>query len=356
MSMTPEWRITPVDVESGRLPDEWQEINQRCFAGHPLLAADFFGHLLRWFGDARVRMASLVEDGVCLGVVLVQPVSKAGQRWQLFQPSQAPLGPIMLDHERVDTTRALSELMKVLPGFALQLDLTLLDPAFCKLPEDGGRAELLQHCTTMAVANEGSFEEYFNTRPRKLRSNLRRYAKRLQQDGFNERLELVTDPEAVAHAVDQHGDIETAGWKGSEGTAMHRDNIQGQFYRAYMRELASRGRGFVYRLWLNERMVACWLIVTGGEMGVMLKTAYVEDLAKYSVGRLVLIRTLEALFGRPDLRRLEFYTNANVDQLEWATDSRPIYHMNFYRYVLLRHGRQAARRARSQLRAQSGKD
>lgn len=143
------------------------------------------------------------------------------QRWQLFQPSQAPLGPIMLDHDRVDTTRAVSALMKALPGFALQLDLTLLDPAVCKLPEDGGRGEFLQHCTTMAVVNEGSFEEYFNTRPRKFRSNLRRYAKRLQQDGFNEHLERVTDPEAVADAVDQHGDIESAGWKGCEGTAMH---------------------------------------------------------------------------------------------------------------------------------------
>ncbi|ABM62332.1 GNAT family N-acetyltransferase [Halorhodospira halophila] len=344
MSTRYPWTVERLDLNSNELlPDDWQRLNQRCCGAHPLLSADFFTALLRHFPGEDVYLAALHDRELPIAMALLTPLT--AMRWALYHPSQAPLGPILLDSSQVDPDRALADLLDTLPGQTLQLDLTQLDPTFFPVAFDSNRVERIHYVTTMAVSPEGSFETYLSNRPRKLRSNLRRYRRRLEEAGMQIELKCLTDPQAVAETVDEHGRLESSGWKGEIGTAMRPDNSQGRFYRDLMKDHAYEGKGWVYCLNVDGSIAATWLVIRGGGMISMLKTAYDESLAKYSVGRVLLVETLEELFKIDGVQSIEFYTNANADQLEWATDSRSIEHLNFYRHQAVQRSRAAARRA-----------
>lgn len=335
------WNLLPFDSRAGVLPSEWQQLNERRFGAHPLLDADFLGPLLREYGDDSIRLARLDDGGDVLGLALVRRVRPG--KWALFQPDQAPLGPIMVDLERVDASGAIAGLLTSLPGLAAELELTFLDPQFSPLPPQGPCVEWIPYATTMGVETTGSFDEYWAARKKQLRYNLRNYQKRLVEAGIEPRFEVITEPDRIAWAVDDYGDLESRGWKAALGTAIHRSNSQGKVYREIMRGFAERGSALATRMLIGDRLVAGWLIIVSGGMAVMLKTTFDESLSDYAVGRVVLFHTLRHLFERDDIRVVEFYTKANAVQLQWSTISRPTYHANIYRYPVVHRSRRLLR-------------
>lgn len=338
------WNLLPFDARAGLLPPEWQTLNERRFGAHPLLDPAFLGPLLREYGDDAIRLARL-DDGAggLLGLALVRRVRPG--KWALFQPDQAPLGPIMVDLERVDAGEAVAGLLASLPGLAAELELTFLDPQFSPLPPEGPCVEWVPYATTMGVETTGSFDEYWAARKKQLRYNLRSFQKRLVEAGMEPRYEIVTAPDEIGGAVDDYGDLESRGWKAAIGTAIHRSNSQGRVYREIMRGFAERGSALATRMLIDDRLVAGWLIVVSGGMAVMLKTTFAEELSDYAVGRVVLFHTLRHLFERDDIRVVEFYTKANAVQLQWSTLSRPTYHANIYRHPVVHGSRRLLRAA-----------
>ncbi|MCG5540150.1 GNAT family N-acetyltransferase [Halorhodospira sp. M39old] len=344
------WRVQhqPADAP---LPASWDTLNRAACRDHPLLASPLLEAALRHFGRKTVHLATLENDrGGCRGHALVTPLSRL--RWGLFHPSQLPLGPILLDPGLESPAGALNSLLRSLPGAGAQLDLTQLDPWYFPLGMDSPQAELVPYVNTVGITVRGRrYEDYLEQRPRKLRSNLRRYQRRVAEAGLVLHLRRDDTPAAVADAVNIHGLLESAGWKGRQGTALHPDNEQGRFYRDYLCAEAARGRACAYRLQTRGQTVATWLVAFRGHQAMLLKTAYDESLARLAIGRLMLAETLEDLFRQDGLQRIEFYTNANADQMEWGTDSRAIQHLNFYRHAALRHAWQLGRRLRHGLRA-----
>jgi len=195
-----------------------------------------------------------------------------------------------------------------------------------------------------------TFDQYWAGRKKKLRYHLRRYHRDLAQNALKPQFRTVSAPAAMATAVDSFGELESAGWKGHKGTAIHRDNPQGAAYRSIMQAFAKDGQSLAHQMFLDGRLVAGWLIVMAGGMAVMIKTTYDESLSHLAVGRVHLYHTLQDLFTREDLELIEFYTNANAAQLEWASISRPIYHANHYRHPALRRGRRLCKGLLTRLR------
>ena len=68
----------------------------------------------------------------------------------------------------------------------------------------------------------------------------------------------------------------------------------------------------------------------GDEM-VILKTTYDEEFSNYATGRILLYRTAQHVFENRISSRIDFYTNATRDQLEWATGSREMYNLSIYK-------------------------
>lgn len=334
----------------------WDALNQRLMGGHPMLHPDFVDGLLQHFNVDGVLLGVADDGGEPLAMLLLNGSSRGLGVWSSFQPAQTQVGlsliPASLD---------LEGLLAALPGYAGELDLMCDDPRFVDLRELPGRpVTSVPHALTMNVSLSTSFDDYWAQRPRKLIQNMRRYMRRLQSEPAGERLVVIDAPQDMIGAVQRYGQLESKGWKGREGTAITIDSPQGRFYADLMGAFASRGEALVYELWLGEELLASRMLLLRQGMALMLKTAYDEATDRFAPGRILLLRTLEDLFGRLPGGAVEFYTNADSDLLAWSTSQRWINHVIIYRhrglstvYDLVRSG---ARRLRGQEYAQLGPD
>lgn len=313
-----------------RLAADWDALNQRLCRAHPFLDTAFVGPLVDCFARADDTLA-VYRGPAGIEAMLLLEAPRRGI-CSTFLPSQAQLGPILLSG-----AAPLGELVSA-RWSTVAVDLLCQDPEYSPLPAlpPGPTHELTPHVTTVAASLVGTFDEYWQSRPRKLREQMRRSIRKLEQAGLALRLDAVVEPERVRAAVDRYGLLESRGWKGRSGTAIHPDNVQGQFYREVLARFAARGQGTVYELYFGGELAASELQIANAFMVIGLKTTYDEALgAAYSPGRLVHYLSLERRFAEQRHRVLEYYTNATPDTTRWSTTQRPITHHRIYRYAAL---------------------
>ena len=178
---------------------------------------------------------------------------------------------------------------------------------------------------------------------------MRRYLRRAEDLDSPLRLAIVEQPEQILSAVGRFGDLESAGWKGPLGTAIHRSNAQGSFYGDVLERFARMGRGRVYELYDGKHLAASQLCIDNGHALVLLKTTYDEKMARLAPGRVLLYRLLEHEFASRHFEAVEFYTDAGPEELKWATGSRPVYHVALYRSAMIKRVIVGSRRLRALL-------
>lgn len=318
------WTVTPLARSLGPHAQAWDALNERAFGDHPFLTSLFVNNLLGHFGSGAEHLCSLEADGRIEAMCILR--KHGAFAWASFLPGQAQIAPSMVpDPDRM------AELFAALPGAALQIDLLCNDPALGDRsaldPQLSRRAD---HALTMRIALDGSFEAYWAARPGGLRSNLRRYEARLQVDGISSRFVRVTAPAQMAGAVERYAALEGAGWKGKGGTALRSTPEQFAFYLELMQRAAELGDAAIFELWFDDQLAASRMMLRRGTMCVMLKTSYDENRANYAPGRLLLRAAIEDIFVTDPGSAIEFYTDANRSQLEWATDRRWIQHLTVY--------------------------
>ncbi|MES2322143.1 MAG: GNAT family N-acetyltransferase [Pseudomonadota bacterium] len=320
------WRTTPLARTLGRHATAWDALNARSFGNHPLLTSLFVDGLLRNFGDGSEYLCTCYRDGRMEAMCIVQ--RGRAMQWVSFVPSQAQIAPTMIAQAAL-----VPGLLAILPGFALQLDLLCNDPAVGGVLQDTRPAcHRLNHALTMNVSLAGSFEAYWSERARHLQSNMKRYDKRVAADGMAQRFASITDTAAMSGAIERYVALEGAGWKGRKGTAIGSKPEQYRFYRDLMLQASQEGNAMVCELWFGERLAASRLILRQGQVHVMLKTGYDENLSTYSPGRLLLLAVIENAFASFPGELLEFYTDADANLLEWCTGKRWIQHATQYRW------------------------
>jgi len=327
------WRLFSLDHELGSHAAAWDALCSARFSEHPLLASGFVEGLLRHFGDGTevlcVKGKGEVPEAMCI---------LKRQRfgiWQTFLPSQAQIGPLLLNKQE-DVT----DLIQSLPKPVYRLDLLCCDPNFNDPCQKASSTlpDRQRHALTMCIALNESFEDYWAKRSRKLVQNLGRYERRLEADGHTSKFRCITDNSEIRSAVRRYADLESKGWKGKLGTALNHESSQGIFYNNLMEQTGSKNQAAVYELWLDEKLVASRLVINSVNMVVTLKTTYDENYTKYAPGRLLLKYVLIHLFQNHQGKIIEFYTDANQDQLTWATGQRwinnfSIYHHGFYENI-----------------------
>ena len=309
---------------------QWEVLNQRYFGGHPLLSSSMAQGLVTHCAGDAMCYAELRGPGAAQAMAIL--VKRSGGRWSVFTPSQAPLSLLLIDPRSPAPYAILKALLSSAPGFGLSLDMPALDPSL--LPAVTAAAagvETVSLGTTIQVAGTSGFEAYWNTRSRDLKQNIRRYFKRATEAGMPCRLERVTDPDKIGDAVDRYGLLESEGWKGRDGTALHPQNVQGRLYRELLESFAQQGNAVAYELYAGEQLAASRLMISGPTLHAMLKTTYRESLRQHAVGRLLLYLALEDLLKSPHPRPVEFFTRANQDLLTWATGTRDLVSSTLYR-------------------------
>jgi CelD/BcsL family acetyltransferase involved in cellulose biosynthesis len=313
---------------------------QRATTNVPFLDAAFIGPLLQTFGDGKELLALHKGAGGTLdAAAIVTPLGRG--QWQTFQPSQLPLGPWLAPRQDGLEARA-DGLLRALPGFALSLGLTQLDPLLQARPASSERLGLLDYIDTSSIDIEGPWEAYWEARGKNLRQNTRKQHNKLQAEGTAPTIECVTDPTAVADALADYGALESAGWKAGGGTAIHPDNDQGHFYRRMLENFFAAGRGRLVRYRFGAKVVAMDLCIDNGPLVVVLKTAYDETFRQVSPSTLMRHDEFQQWWGEGRYRRIEFYGKTMEWHTRWTEHKRTLFHATVYRWPVLR--RLAARR------------
>jgi len=299
----------------------------------PLLTLDFVTTALAVFGNGREQLAWHEQDGQTDIMAILTPAGAGA--WQTFQPAQAPVG-LWLQRDAQPRTGQLAALLRALPGAGVMLGLTQCDPMLMARPADTDAVRTLDYIQTARITLAGSFDDYWNTRGKNLRTNLRKQRKRLADEGVLLRLQMSRDVHEMADAVADYGRLESAGWKSRDGTAVEAGNAQGRFYRMMLEAYAGHGAACVMRYWIADRLAAMDLCIEGGGCVVVLKTAYDESIGNgLSPALLMREEATRAIFGTGRFARIEFYGRVMEWHLRWTDEVRIMYHLNAYRWPWL---------------------
>lgn len=317
------WQLSPAHADFPGFAAQWDELNQHLFDSHPLLDSTFVQPLIELYGPSSLLLAREYVDGRLRSAALVRPLGVGV--WRLFA-----MGPIQMTPSLMAPDADWNGLMRALPGLVVLLNVMMQDPDVSHLQPTPPICRAVEHAHTTRIKLSGDFDSYWNQRPRSLRQNANRYRRRLEQSEHVIEWRTHTQPQAIAAAVDRYGELESRGWKGGEGTALHPDNLQGQFFRRVLTGFAEREMAYGWELYIDGQLAAARLAIASPQMMVMLKTTYDEALANLAPGVVLLHEVVQQAFAAKRHQAIEFYTNASKEQMAWSTDSRWIRHFELY--------------------------
>jgi len=326
-----KWQVFPAS-DIAQHAQGWDSLNEQG-ARSPLLTSRFLLAALNAFGTGREKLVCLgsAEAPDCMAVL----VERRRGVWETFQPSQAPVG-FWLMRPGLDLEVLTKRLVRALPGLPLMVGITQQDPALLPRPSSSPRLLTMDYIDTARILVDGDFDPYWESRGKNLRQNMRKARNKLEKAGITVRLDCVTDPAAVRDAIENYGRLESAGWKAKDGTAVHLDNDQGRFYRELLETHLEDGTGRIYQLMFNDSIAAMDLCVQRDGVIVILKTSYDEAAAEYSPAMLMHQELFKSLFDSREFQRIEFYGKVMDWHLRWTEDKRTMYHVNCYRWGLLK--------------------
>lgn len=333
------WNLHPIE-RFEQLTSAWNALNV-ALGSPPFLDSRFILPLCRIFGGPELKIAVCedMQGPLAIGIL----ASKGLGQWETFQPSQLPLGAWVMRPDQ-DFEVLLSTLARKLPGAVLAIGITQQDPGCIARPAASPLLSTLDYIQTARVAIAGSFDDYWSRRGKNLRHNMKRQRAKLENDGVATRLEILSRPEEVSTAIEDYGQLESAGWKAAYGTAIHPDNEQGRFYRTMLEAFCSAGAARIYRYRFGDRVVAIDLCIEGGGALVILKTTYDESIKTISPAFLMREESFRGLFGERKVGRIEFFGKLMEWHMRWTDDVRTLYHVNYYRSRLVPRIRNIAAR------------
>jgi hypothetical protein len=106
------------------------------------------------------------------------------------------------------------------------------------------------------------------------------------------------------------------------------------------------GAGRIYRYAAAGRVLAMQLCIEHAGTLAFLKTTYDERLRACAPGVLMKAEIFRDVFEDGRVSRVEFYGSVKEWQLKWIDGERTLYHVNAYRYPLLRAAHVLATRLR----------
>jgi hypothetical protein len=288
-------------------------------------------------------------------MLLVQRVGFG--RWQLYQPSQIPLGPLVAATNLPLDGIARSAL-KALPFPTLVLSFTQLDPRHWPPPAEPA-CVVKRYISTGWIDCAQPFDSYWAARSANLRASVGKAQRRLEAEGRTLRLRVLTEPADMAAAVERYGLMEASGWKGRKGTAVAAGTPQGDFYRDWLQTAAAHGEARVYELLVSEpampdaagalpannspatgngqseQTIAADLCVVRGDALILLKIAYDEAFERYSPSTLLRREFMQDLLGSGRVRRVEFFGRLMDWHRRWTGEQRSLYHLTTFRWSWL---------------------
>lgn len=320
------WQVQLFDRNDLQFFADWTLLSNSYHGNNQLLGTEFLTSLLAYFNHTPLYQVRAIRQGQVQCLMLLKQRNKL--IWELYKPSQAQVGLLLINPA---FTPDITALLRALPGIAARIDFLSLDPAEHQaLINTLNKQQLAFYATNMQITLQDGFDSYWQLRSKNLRKNMSRYENRLQRENTTIDFRQISSAQHIKAAVDRYGMIESKGWKGKLGTALHPSNRQGQFYRDFLYQLAQQNNAVVYEYYIQDRLVASRLCCIKQDMLIILKTTFDEEFKSFALGRLLLKQILHTLFDNNSIKVVDFYTNASAEQLEWATNTRSIYNGTVY--------------------------
>jgi hypothetical protein len=241
----------------------------------------------------------------------------------------------MLPDAQGDLAHLGESLLRRLPGIALGIGILQLDPISISRPSHRPRITTVDYIETAWIDIDGTYDDYWESRGKNLRTNLRKQRGKLEAEGTEIRFDIIDNPERVVDAVTAYAQLEKAGWKGEVGTAVDTETSQGKFYIDALTNFCKRQSGQIWQLCFGDRVVAMDLCIEQGGVLVILKTAYDTRYTNSSPASLLKQDAFRKAFGDGELRRVEFYGRRMEWHTRWTSNSRTLYHANIYRWAFV---------------------
>jgi CelD/BcsL family acetyltransferase involved in cellulose biosynthesis len=165
-----------------------------------------------------------------------------------------------------------------------------------------------------------SLDALLADRSRNLRSQVARRRRALQREG-ELRLRAVHGGPNLQQDLEAFFELEAAGWKGEEGTAIAADNALAEFYRGFASRAAASGWLRLYMLELDGRLVAADYGCVFDGCGYLVKTAFDEDLGRLAPGLVLRAEVLGSSIEE-GLDRYDFLGGPDAYKLRWADETR----------------------------------
>ncbi len=342
--------------------EAWDRLNAARGA-LPFLDTDVLRLAFQSFRPQGVELLVGQTAGQTQCMLLVQRTGFG--RWQLYQPAQIPLGPLVAATNLPLDGIARSAL-KALPFSTLVLSFTQLDPRHWPPPQTESACVVKRYISTGWIDCAQDFDSYWAARSANLRASVGKAQRRLEAEGRTLRMRVLTAPEDMAEAVARYGALETSGWKGRKGTAVAAGTPQGDFYKNWLQEAAARGEACVYELLVSEpvtntspgnanpeptgaaadttgaaveptgaaaeKTIAADLCVVRGDALILLKIAYDEAFERYSPSTLLRREFMQDLLGSGRVRRVEFFGRLMDWHRRWTGEQRSLYHLTTFRW------------------------
>lgn len=311
---------------------EWNRLNA-ARGDIPFLDADAIVSALEILGEGNERLLVGREGSTVVAIFLLVPDGLV--RWRTFQPSQIPLGAWVADSQfpLMDIAQSL---VRGPLGLSLVLSITQVDPLFTPRTADTPNACHSDYIETGWIDIQGTYEEYWNTRGKNLRQNMRKQRAKLEIDGIKVCMKAYRNHQDMAAAIERYGILESSGWKAAQGTAVHPNNAQGRFYRALLESAALRGETVVYEYQFNNQTVAMNLCLQRKGVLIVLKTTYDESIQSFSPAFLLRQEEMQEFFKNGTITRLEYYGRLMEWHTKWTSNKRTIYHLSIYRWPFLK--------------------
>ncbi len=317
------WHLYPI-AEFKQYSESWDSLNKEG-VNTPLLSSDFVNPLLDYFSSSSDRLA-IHGDSQKPDAMAIVTKAKFGV-WETLQPSQAPLG-LWLQDKTISTASLLSQLRKVLPFPTLLVGVTQQDPDLLLRPEKSNGLSTLDYIQTARVTVIGGFQDYWGRRGKNLRQNLNRQRNRLEREGVQVTLKIITEADEITQAIVEYGRLESVGWKNAGGTAIHIDNNQGKFYRDMLNNFCRHQDALVFKYYYGDQLVATDLCIKDNHSLIILKTTYDETITTSSPAMLMRQEAFEYIFDNKLVEKIEFYGKVMDWHTKWSDEFRTLYHIN----------------------------
>ncbi|MGA2135616.1 MAG: GNAT family N-acetyltransferase [Bryobacteraceae bacterium] len=164
------------------------------------------------------------------------------------------------------------------------------------------------------------------------RSDLRRARRNAEKLGRVEVEVIVPTPQHLPQLLAEAFQVEAAGWKGANGTALAADPVRGAFFRRYAEQVCAAGALRIGTLRIGGRAAAAQIAVEHGGRFDLLRAGYDERFSRCSPGSLLTAETIRYA-ARRGLRAYEFNGDVEPWTHIWTRHEHPSCSVQVYPFT-----------------------